>query len=812
MTEGPQPVASGPPNGRESIRKYRDSGAGAVDNTRVSWGQDKRHKRSIIILGCGATVVLGAYYALRTLEESDQTASVVGSFLTIVALTLALVQYHEQKFQSASPPGSLEISDGLAVGVEKQWRSEWQVRELENPYLLPVAWRNVEGDLVEGWDELVSIARGWPGGPPGEPSQWPVDATGLCGSDGEIDAVFLQFVPTRRLVILGDPGSGKSVLLTRLQGALLRQRADGGRVPIVFSLASWNVNRQTFRAWLTEQLVQDHEAALLSASTSAASRKAMKARAKSHAAKLIEENNIWPLLDGLDELPRELRPQALSAINAVLPSEWPLVLSSRTEEYREALRNDDADHPTATPLRAAGGIQLLPLSRQTALEYLRRDAGVHGSAARARWDGFNSLPADAPVAEVLKTPLGVFLAKMVFNPRAGEPLDAVSHPRRMLDHSNREDLLKLLFASFLPAAYRINPELPCRWSSKRAERTLRFLADHLEQTPDDDHLRWWQLHRIFPRRLIQSLASVLAGLAVCGGVFLGALLLTGMGFALHFFVTELAEHGVQELGRLAWATLRYSARAPAIFAVPTFMAWSLLAGGLTAISAWVITENQQDSLPATGVHWSWQYFRVQDSGHVFLAMAAGASVTSGAMAGFPSDPVAGLRDFTATALIFVPILIATGLAARPLTPDQAAGPLALATQDLKTLRTMALRTGLGAGLTIGLVVSISAGASDGYTLALVYGVCSALAFGLPVGLTTGLAASKWAPYAAVTLLLALRGHVPWHLQAFLADAHRHRGVLRQAGTAYQFRHRELQRHLARGSGRAASGSGGPSPS
>jgi hypothetical protein len=31
---------------------------------------------------------------------------------------------------------------------------------------------------------------------------------------------------------------------------------------------------------------------------------------------------------------------------------------------------------------------------------------------------------------------------------------------------------------------------------------------------------------------------------------------------------------------------------------------------------------------------------------------------------------------------------------------------------------------------------------------------------------------------------------------FLADAHQ-RGVLRQAGAVYQFRHAELQRHLAR---------------
>jgi hypothetical protein len=37
--------------------------------------------------------------------------------------------------------------------------------------------------------------------------------------------------------------------------------------------------------------------------------------------------------------------------------------------------------------------------------------------------------------------------------------------------------------------------------------------------------------------------------------------------------------------------------------------------------------------------------------------------------------------------------------------------------------------------------------------------------------------------------------LPWPPMAFLADAHQ-RGVLRQAGAAYQLRHLELQRRLA----------------
>lgn len=71
-----------------------------------------------------------------------------------------------------------------------------------------------------------------------------------------------------------------------------------------------------------------------------------------------------------------------------------------------------------------------------------------------------------------------------------------------------------------------------------------------------------------------------------------------------------------------------------------------------------------------------------------------------------------------------------------------------------------------------------------------------LAIGLPVGLLLGLARSVWIEYLVARIRLALSGRVPWHFMSFLADAHERRGVLRQVGAVYQFRHIDLQRHLA----------------
>jgi len=73
-----------------------------------------------------------------------------------------------------------------------------------------------------------------------------------------------------------------------------------------------------------------------------------------------------------------------------------------------------------------------------------------------------------------------------------------------------------------------------------------------------------------------------------------------------------------------------------------------------------------------------------------------------------------------------------------------------------------------------------------------------LAFGITFGLITVLMAATpkaWGRFVICKVFLALRGRQPWRLMSFLDDAHR-RGVLRQAGAVYQFRHIELQQRLA----------------
>jgi hypothetical protein len=78
---------------------------------------------------------------------------------------------------------------------------------------------------------------------------------------------------------------------------------------------------------------------------------------------------------------------------------------------------------------------------------------------------------------------------------------------------------------------------------------------------------------------------------------------------------------------------------------------------------------------------------------------------------------------------------------------------------------------------------------------------SGLVIGAVVGLLFGALQTAWPAFAMKRCWLASRGCLPWRLIMFLTDAHQ-RGVLRQNGTAYQFRHVQLQKHFA-GSSSAA---------
>ncbi|ONK09837.1 serine/threonine-protein kinase [Streptomyces sp. MP131-18] len=405
----------------------------------------------------------------------------------------------------ATEPGLAALADQLAVAVRRQWETEAGVRGLNDPRPLTVAWRPAPERLVEEWDWLRRLADDWGPGSGTADSGCASGPGDLAGSGGQILHVFRERVPTRRLVVLGAPGSGKTMLLVRLLLDLIEHRHRGAAVPVLFTLSSWDPAELDLESWLTHRLTQDFKE--LAATGGAALGGISRARA------LLMHRLVLPLLDGFDELPAQARGAALDQINRAVPQGQSVILSSRTREYSEAVR------PAAGlphKLVGAAGIELLPLDPQEISSYLLRDAGGTGTPTAARWDSVvHSLKQGGPVAEALSTPLMIFLARTIYNPRTGEPLDAARSPAELLENpalSSRAAVEAHLFEAFVPAAYRRHPAAPSHWSAAEAGRTLRWLARHAERVrAGATDLAWWQLRRAVPRWLLPVLLGVLAG-------------------------------------------------------------------------------------------------------------------------------------------------------------------------------------------------------------------------------------------------------------------------------------------------------------
>jgi hypothetical protein len=94
----------------------------------------------------------------------------------------------------------------------------------------------------------------------------------------------------------------------------------------------------------------------------------------------------------------------------------------------------------------------------------------------------------------------------------------------------------------------------------------------------------------------------------------------------------------------------------------------------------------------------------------------------------------------------------------------------------------------------GIASGIAVGCAFPSTSSVAIGLALGAMFGLVVGFIVMLPRA-WGTFVFSQVWLALRWQLPWRLMTFLADAHR-RGVLRQAGGVYQFRHARLQDHLA----------------
>ncbi|MFB7937971.1 helix-turn-helix domain-containing protein [Streptomyces sp. NPDC056049] len=703
---------------------------------------------------------------------------------------------------SAPPPVHPALADAvreLAMEVRRRWRREEGQRRVHDPFPLPVRWEPAPSELT---DRPENVQRLGPGGTPRE-----VDVSGDLG--GVLDVY--RRIPSGRLTVLGRAGSGKSVLAIRFTLDLLEAPATHGRVPVIFSISSWDPTLTTLRDWLIGRLLRDHPHL---------------ARRGPYgttlAAALVDADLVLPVLDGFDEIAEGLRGAALEALNT---TSSPLVLTSRRDEYAQAVRAAHA------PLVWAAAVELADLAPDDLAGYLPRTVrtiagdthdvagtrrgsgpagpggtGTAGTGAGDVWDPVleelrtRGTPAGANLATVLTTPLMVILARTLYSETPGQdPFELLDSARFPTAKALEEHLL----AGFVPAVYRHRapergagsrrPRSPRR-DSVRAERWLGYLAHHLVRLDRDRHdLAWWQVGDSLSRSTRTLAIAVVTALCVALADWSIGLLLTPIGIAelllqgtLMGSVAGLAFGSVYALmdrsgGRTDFEPARFRltlraahdrlGRSP----LRTFLVrfgHGLFGGGVMGIGcacAMALERSLYWGIPLTDP-------RAVESTLINMLFLG---LTFGSAAGLVFGLIAALEA--------------------PVDVTAAATPVRVLASNRTTVgrQFLVLATALTAAI-----------AGGGYLLVLLFhGSLGPLNWDMPDSLFIGmigglgggasyvLAFTAWGQwFVFARLWLPLSGRLPWDLAAFLEDAYR-RGVLRQTGAVYQFRHVRLQHHL-----------------
>ena len=279
-----------------------------------------------------------------------------------------------------------------------------------------------------------------------------------------------------RLVTAGGPGSGKSSAAILLILTALRHRRSVPEkarpevpVPVMFTLHGWDPDTQRARDWLAERLWLAYP--LFGGKRGAGAARGM-----------LDEGRIAVILDGLDEIPGDLRPAVLRALSQ--QATFRLVLLTRSAEMAKAAAR--------AMLQGAGAIELQDIAPDVAAGYLTRtqlDPLPHG------WQELTSRlrrEPGSPLAQALNNPLMLTLVRDTY--RAGDDAGELLGLRDAAGHSaSVQEITGHLLDRVLPAAYTQQPgEPPPRYDLATAERALRCIATRMNNDGTRD-LQWWHV-------------------------------------------------------------------------------------------------------------------------------------------------------------------------------------------------------------------------------------------------------------------------------------------------------------------------------
>jgi serine/threonine protein kinase/GTPase SAR1 family protein len=549
----------------------------------------------------------------------------------------------------------------------------------------------------------------------------------------QIVSIFDQIGVGRTLLILGEPGSGKTTTLLQLTRDLLARAEEdiGHLIPVVLNLSSWSGGNQSIADWVVDELNSKYQVP------------------KKVGQPWLDRQQLLLLLDGLDEVRLDHRDACIAALNAFQQDySAEMVVCSRIRDY-EALSHR---------LNFQRAVYLRPLTPAQVQDYLDR--------LTVDLTGLKTLLADDPaLQELAQSPLMLTIMVLAYQGVTADEMPIAS---------TVEERRRQLFDTYIERMFR-RREIAQHYSRTQTTHWLSWLARKLIQQSQTvfliERLQPAWLDARYQKTLYRLIVAFLAGIS--------------LGFSQGL---------ISQLGIGLMNTFQHGSPNELMHRLVNGLIIGLVIGPITGLAVGFF---QNEIKPVETLKWSWKAARkgliCWAIAGFLIGLIGGAIVglvnllVSGVE---PRDLVKALLGEIRPLDGWMGLIggsvygLTGGLGGLDIetrsTPNQAIR------MSAASARIFALVGALVGGLAGGLLGSFT----GDFMEALIYGFSVGLVFGLIGG--GGLACVD---HFALRLILFCKGYIPWNLTRFLNYA-TDRIFLQRVGGGYIFVHRLLMEHFA----------------
>lgn len=281
------------------------------------------------------------------------------------------------------------------------------------------------------------------------------------------------------LLILGEPGSGKTISLLELAVGLLDRAEENSDepVPVILNLSTWSGKGNSLTDWMVDGLGDHYRVP------------------KDLGRSLIKDRRLHLLLDGLDEISFESRDACVQAINSFLTDRGApgMVVCSRTSEYSQL--------PIKLKLNAA--VQLQSLTDSQISQYIEDVAGKRSPVLR------NLIESDETLRELAQSPLMLSIMRLAYE-------EAPEYALELRAATMSKDRHTRLFNRYVKTMLERKGTSSRRYAAEVVTSSLSWLATQLKKHSQTT----FYLEKLQPSWLVRSgdrwlyyISSRIAGVA-----------------------------------------------------------------------------------------------------------------------------------------------------------------------------------------------------------------------------------------------------------------------------------------------------------